>query len=109
MITPSDEEATISCPSCGTAISIKAAWCPHCHRPIITQRYATLYMTVGSLLTIVLTYSAARATLTSPHRVLIITLYLTLAMLCAIGTYQSYELLHQRRLALAEEGIDGQP
>lgn len=59
---------------------------------------------VGSFLTLVFTYTAARATLV--HRsVLLMTVYLTIAMLSAFGTYMSYEFLHRRRRMLAEQGI----
>lgn len=100
-----DEEVTIPCPNCETALSMEATWCPHCHRPIITQRRAKFFIAVGFVLTLLLTYDAARITLAPGHRVFLITLYLVLAMLSAFGTYLSYAFLHQRRFTLANQGI----
>jgi len=101
----SDEHKEIACPHCGLHISANTTWCPHCNRPVLTQRRAKVSIALGSVLTVILTYTAARATLVSHPRVLVITFYLVLAMLSAFITYVSYAFLCRRRLTLAEQGV----
>lgn len=96
---------TIPCPTCRSSLSTEATWCSHCHRPIITQRRAKFFIGIGIVLTLLLTYDAARATLAPQHQLVLITLYLTFALLSAFGTYISYGFLRYRRLLLAAHGI----
>jgi len=74
----------------------------------MTRRRTKLFVALGSALTVVLTYNAARATLVSHPHTFLITVYLVLAMLCAFMTYLGYEFLRRRRVALADQGITPQ-
>lgn len=104
----SDDRGEILCFRCEAQISAGETWCPHCNRPIMTQRRAKLFVVIGSALTVLLTYIAARATLAAHPHTLLTTFYLVLAMLCAFITYLGYAFLRRRRVALADQGITPQ-
>lgn len=104
----SDDRGEIPCSRCGARIAADTTWCPHCNNPILTRRRAKLFVVLGSALTILLTYIAARATLVAHPRTLLITFCLFLAILCAFTTVLGYAVLRRRQLALDDQGITPQ-